>query len=614
MLTFEGKIDSIDTMLDKNLKQEQIRTKNGLIQIVKTLQLCAKQNIPLRGHRDNLSIKFDDGEIATINEKDSKLGNFNSLLLFRMDAGDTQLKEHLEKSNKNAKHTTDGPQNCLLELSGKLIQKQIIDEILESKYFSILGDETADISNKEQFALCIRYVHNSSIYTQFMEFVSVQSTTGLNLSQIIVEKLQSWNLSTDKLRGQGYDGASNMSGCFKGVQARIREIQPLAVYTHCVAHVLNLVVVDSCENPFIRDTIATVKEVINFFKESVQREHVLTSNVSENSSSHKLSKLCETRWTERSKSLDTFIDLLDPIFVSLEEIKTTNICNSKTSSQASSLLLAISQCDFILGLLLASDVLKQLSNLSKYLQKSNIDFNEAFGYIDTIINRMQQRRDSSDEYFSEIFIQATDICETFSIEMRKPRLVGRQKNRINVPGDSPEEYYRRAMMIPFLDHVISNLNDRFNDKSQIAFKLNYILAENIAEIDDQNLNNVIKEIQEFYKEDIHDAFQEELFMWRRKWQNINSNDRPKKAIDNLSKCNQDLFPSVYNLIYIICVLPSTIVECERDFSSLKLIKSYLRSTLTQTRLNSLALHYIHNERRVKPEEVVTEYLKGKHRF
>ena len=61
MLTFEGKIDSIDTMLDKNLKQEQIRTKNGLIQIVKTLQLCAKQNIPLRGHRDNLSIKFDDG-------------------------------------------------------------------------------------------------------------------------------------------------------------------------------------------------------------------------------------------------------------------------------------------------------------------------------------------------------------------------------------------------------------------------------------------------------------------------------------------------------------------------------------------------------------------------
>ena len=185
-----------------------------------------------------------------------------------------------------------------------------------------------------------------------------------NLSQVIVEKLQSWNLGTDKLRGQGYDGASNMSGCFKGVQARIREIQPLAVYTHCVAHVLNLVVVDSCENPFIRDTIATVKEVINFFKESVQREHVLTSNVSENSSSHKLSKLCETRWTERSKSLDTFIDLLDPIFVSLEEIKTTNICNSKTSSQASSLLLAISQCDFILGLLLASDVLKQLSNLS----------------------------------------------------------------------------------------------------------------------------------------------------------------------------------------------------------------------------------------------------------
>ena len=59
------------------------------------------------------------------------------------------------------------------------------------------------------------------------------------------------------------NGASNMSGRFHWAKAPIQQGKPLAIYTHCVAHVLNLVVVDSCSNHFIRDTLAVVKEVIN---------------------------------------------------------------------------------------------------------------------------------------------------------------------------------------------------------------------------------------------------------------------------------------------------------------------------------------------------------------
>ena len=95
-----------------------MRRNNGLIKIVKTLILCSRQNIPLRGNRDNASLKFKDG-IPILKQDDYKLGNFNSLLLFRMDAGDDLLKEHLEKSNKNSIHTTGSPQKILLEISGK---------------------------------------------------------------------------------------------------------------------------------------------------------------------------------------------------------------------------------------------------------------------------------------------------------------------------------------------------------------------------------------------------------------------------------------------------------------------------------------------------------------
>ena len=47
---------------------------------------------------------------------------------------------------------------------------------------------------------------------------------------------------------QGYDGASVMSGCCTGVQTRVPEFAPYAVYIHCYAIVLNLVLVDSVKS------------------------------------------------------------------------------------------------------------------------------------------------------------------------------------------------------------------------------------------------------------------------------------------------------------------------------------------------------------------------------
>jgi hypothetical protein len=230
-----------------------------------------------------------------------------------------------------------------------------------------------------------------------------------------------------KLRGKGYDGASNMSGCFKGVKARIQEIQPLAVFTHCVGHVLNLVVEDSCENPFVRDTINTVKEAINFFKVSVQRESIL-----------KVDRKIK------------FIELLEPVITSLEQTKNTRPCNPATTTKA------------------------------------------------------------------------TNITNTF---------------------------------------------------------------------------------------------EEELYLWKEKWKNVENEKRPKNSIENLKNCNEDLYPSICNILSILCVIPLTTTECERNFSSLRLIKSYLRSTMTNQRLHSIALHYIHNDRLPTTEEVFKIYIEsGLHRF
>lgn len=54
-------------------------------------------------------------------------------------------------------------------------------------------------------------------------------------------------MDTFHIVAQSYDGANVMSGKFNGVQAKIKNKFPYAIYTHCMAHRINLVVIDMCK-------------------------------------------------------------------------------------------------------------------------------------------------------------------------------------------------------------------------------------------------------------------------------------------------------------------------------------------------------------------------------
>lgn len=60
--------------------------------------------------------------------------------------------------------------------------------------------------------------------------------------------------------GQGYDGASSMAGRISGVQAKIRELYPAAIYVHCASHSLNLAVSKSCEIVDVRNTLGIIEK------------------------------------------------------------------------------------------------------------------------------------------------------------------------------------------------------------------------------------------------------------------------------------------------------------------------------------------------------------------
>lgn len=127
--------------------------------IIKTIILCGQQNIPLRGHRDHgeLIYKNDFNENSdSFSGSLSNEGNFRELLKYRIDAGDKILENHLKTATSKATYISKRTQNELIECCGEEILGTIVKRIMDAKYYSIIFDETTDISNISQLSVIIR--------------------------------------------------------------------------------------------------------------------------------------------------------------------------------------------------------------------------------------------------------------------------------------------------------------------------------------------------------------------------------------------------------------------------------------------------------------------------
>ena len=196
-----------------------------------------------------------------------------------MEAAHKQTSDLFLKAPRNASYLRWRVQNQIISLMGDAIQKQILSDISQCKYFSILADETTDVNQTEQISLSVRFVKDTQVHEEFLCFVPISSTTSKDLASMVLTQLSQLGLNLEHMRGQGYDGASNMRGKYRGVLARVKELYPLAMYTHCCSHVLNLVISTPSQLPVIRKVMATVSDICVFLSRSAQRVSIFQDNV-----------------------------------------------------------------------------------------------------------------------------------------------------------------------------------------------------------------------------------------------------------------------------------------------------------------------------------------------
>ena len=105
-------------------------------------------------------------------------GNFQALLEFRIDSGDQTLKHYLKTALRNASFISKTIQNEMITTVGAIIVNNLSQEIRDSKYFSIMSDEAADISNKENLSVVIRFLDSTkTVREEFVGFYFCEDGT-----------------------------------------------------------------------------------------------------------------------------------------------------------------------------------------------------------------------------------------------------------------------------------------------------------------------------------------------------------------------------------------------------------------------------------------------------
>ena len=147
-------------------------------------------------------------------------------------------------------------QNEIIRLMTFITLRDIAKNIKDSIFYSIMADEVADCSRKEQFVICFRQVDKDfDTHEDFIGIDSVDNIKTDSLVTVIKDVLIRLNIPLSNTRGQCYDGAKNMCGIKNGVSNKILSENPEAFFTRCSGHALNLAVRDMVKNArFLMDT------------------------------------------------------------------------------------------------------------------------------------------------------------------------------------------------------------------------------------------------------------------------------------------------------------------------------------------------------------------------
>ena len=246
-----------------------------------------------------------------------------------------------------------------------VVEADDMNKLKQARYFSLLLDESNDISNTKNLLIYCQYLDSmkKKVELKFMKLLSLKECDAQAIFIAVTYLFSQNEVATQKLIMFTNDGASVMLGRNNGVQAKLKAIVPHLLEFHCVAHREALVVshaYNSIDN-FVQ-LESTLQAIYSYFSHSSTRLERLKSvfNVLDKKFV-RLQKLFDIHWLSRLQALKAILRSYEALILYFDDRANEDVT-------AEGIVKRLKKYRFVVCLHFLCDVLSTLGQLNKTFQ------------------------------------------------------------------------------------------------------------------------------------------------------------------------------------------------------------------------------------------------------
>ena len=465
------------------------------------------------------------------------------------------------------------------------MRKKLIEDILKSPCVSLLLDGSTDISVTASVVVYMHYITEGTVAESFVGLEELPNETAdgyMTALNSLSKRLELNLFDKEKTVGLATDGARTMLGSYGGVAAKLTAYIPHLVVVHCVAHRLQLAVIDSLKTvPFMQQVETTLRALYTYYHSSPKRLSQLKKTAAAlEMQLLKLRDINAVRWVaSKEQALQAFLQSWQVIVFHLQDSSNEDSDAPKTKG----LLKTICDLKFLKYCHFLYDFLTVLRPVSVMFQRESLMLSEIKPSVNRAISLLSKLEHSPGEMETHFLSEVSSTGVFKEVQLQRV--------------ETGEMSYHKDRKI-VLSGGKTSLKERFKT-------LDTTVAQNISIFDTMRWpegkklsdfgDTELEQLVEHFKVQLvnlgvsNSSFAKELLLdeWFRF--KMLGKDQSLPHLCQQTMLHPDKFPVLSKLMPIVLVLPSSSASCERGFSRMNCIKTDPRARLTTANLDSLML-------------------------
>lgn len=584
---------------EPQMSVEEKEYRDYLRSLFEILLMMGKQNIPLEN--DHVS---EFGHMSN---------NLQALLHMRMNAGDEVLRRRFGDTAVNSEYLSSTHQNQLLDVCENTVREEILMEVRESRFFSIVTGELVEFADECQLPVFLRFVSQNILREEFVDFLLFEGD-----EFALVERLESqltgrWGLSMEDCRGQAHKATGSVSTKMKAVAALLMEKYPLVLHMPCSSIALNIHLAHSLPFPNVQNLMETLRRISALFEAPFTQDELhkaISMYYQKSEKAEALMQNCAAHWTEEHNVFDVLLEILPPLLLSIDTIldNTDGKFAAKVMANAYAVTETLADFEMIVTIVILKNVLTFTRAFGRNLQGETLDVFCAANSLTAVLHSLNEVNDNIDVYHEFWYEEALNVAGLLGVQENLPRLFIRKQRASEMGEVHTEAYYKEYVTMPVMCGIMQEVEDMFSENNLKAFKCLSLVPGIMGQM---KFNTMEENYADVYRSDLpsSDTLTAELHCWRIKWKHRGKEvPLPNTIHETLQLPDVNFFPNVNTFLKVLSTLP-VLKLMDNSKAAVQRFQAYFSNLAASQWNKSLAMLNINTQVKYDVDVMVDKYCR-----